>query len=291
MQTAYLYIRVSTDEQAKKGFSIGNQQDVLDYYCLTNNLNILQCFREDYSAKDFHRPGWSQLFAQCTTHKKDRPSYILFTQWSRFSRNITEAYIMIKRLHSLGIIPQAVEQTLDMNVPENKMVLANYIAAAEVENERRSLNVKVNMYKAKLEGRWGSGAPIGYRNVVSVSGQKYIAIYEPEAALLINAFEQVCEGIFSIPQIYNIGIAKGLKCSLNNFRNILRNPLYCGRIIVNPDNNLIPVIVEGQHEKLISPVLFDKAQQVFNLKNRKRKQKSKEQLNELFPFRGLLLLS
>lgn len=49
---------------------------------------------------------------------------------------------MIKKLQDIGIIPQAVEQPLDMTIPENKIVLASYLAIAEVEDERKSPFVK-----------------------------------------------------------------------------------------------------------------------------------------------------
>lgn len=35
----------------------------------------------------------------------------------------------------------AIEQPLDLRVPENKMMLAFYLAAPEVANDRRALNV------------------------------------------------------------------------------------------------------------------------------------------------------
>lgn len=52
MQTAILYIRVSTDEQAQKGYSLKNQIDRLTQHCETNNITVLQIIREDHSAKN-----------------------------------------------------------------------------------------------------------------------------------------------------------------------------------------------------------------------------------------------
>jgi site-specific DNA recombinase len=77
-----------------------------------------------------------------------------------------------------------VEQPLDLSIPENKILLAFYLVTPEVENDRRSINVKTAMHKAKLEGRWMGTAPIGYANRTSASGQKYIAPHEPAASLL-----------------------------------------------------------------------------------------------------------
>lgn len=79
---------------------------------------------------------------------------ILFLKWDRFSRNAGDAYQMISILRKLGVEPQAVEQPLDLAIPENKLMLAFYLAAPEVENDRRALNVTYGMQKARKEGRW-----------------------------------------------------------------------------------------------------------------------------------------
>ncbi|PSK93593.1 hypothetical protein B0I18_102563 [Taibaiella chishuiensis] len=42
------------------------------------------------------------------------------------------------------------------------MILALYLATSEVENDRRALNIKQGIHKAKQEGRWTSHAPKGY---------------------------------------------------------------------------------------------------------------------------------
>ena len=40
---------------------------------------------------------------------------------------------MIGLLAKLGVEPQAIEQPLDLSVPENKMMLAIYLATPEIE--------------------------------------------------------------------------------------------------------------------------------------------------------------
>ena len=45
MKRAILYIRVSTDEQADKGFSLRNQEDFLRKYCEINNIEIIHLFK------------------------------------------------------------------------------------------------------------------------------------------------------------------------------------------------------------------------------------------------------
>lgn len=59
---------------------------------------------------------------------------------------------MINQLRDLNAEPQAIEQPLDLSIPENKMMLAFYLAAPEVENDRRALNVFYGMRRAKKKG-------------------------------------------------------------------------------------------------------------------------------------------
>ena len=65
-------------------------------------------------------------------------------------------------------------------------MLAFYLAAPEVENDRRALNVFNGMRRAKKEGRWMGTAPIGYVNRITEDGKKYIAQKEKDAKINCN---------------------------------------------------------------------------------------------------------
>ncbi len=172
---ADLYIRVSTDEQAEKGFSQRNQEEMLRKYCGINQIQIRNVIYEDHSAKTFNRPQWKKFLANIKKHK-NKINLVLFMKWDRFSRNAGDAYQMINLLRKLGVEPQAIEQPLDLSVPENKMMLAFYLAAPEVENDRRALNTFQGLRRGKKEGRHMGMAPYGYANKITEDGKKYIAI-------------------------------------------------------------------------------------------------------------------
>ena len=166
---------------------------------------------------------------------------ILFTKWDRFSRNAADAYQMINILRKLGVEPQAVEQPLDLSIPENKMMLAFYLAAPEVENDRRALNVFNGMRRAKKEGRWMGTAPIGYINKISEAGKKYIAPNEVESQIMRWVFGELAQCTFNTEQICKMAKQKGLKCSKNNFWVAIRNQIYCGQNWFLMDLNIEPV--------------------------------------------------
>jgi DNA invertase Pin-like site-specific DNA recombinase len=286
MKTATLYIRVSTDEQALKGYSQHNQRDHLLQYCNERNIEVLQTIFEDHSARTFDRPEWSSLLKQLRQTKLTRPDLILFTRWDRFSRNSGDAYFMISELKRLKIETQAIEQPLNLLIPENKMILALYLATSEVENDRRALNIKQGIHKAKQEGRWTGRAPLGYINRTLDTGRKCIVPHEPEAGIIRSLFIQMSNGKFSIRQMHRLAIANGLKCSVNNFWCLIRNPVYCGKITVPEFENEKHYLVQGAHEQLVSEKLFLQVQQ--ELYALKRKPIVRRPVSDKFPFRGIL---
>src|SRR3977135_3337545 len=83
---ADLYIRVSTDEQADKGYSQRNQEEMLRKYCGIHNIQVRQVIFEDHSAKTFKRPEWKNLLLSLKK-KRHVSDLVLFTKWDRFSRN------------------------------------------------------------------------------------------------------------------------------------------------------------------------------------------------------------
>ena len=191
MRKADLYIRVSTDEQADKGYSQRDQEDRLRKYCELKSISIRNIYVEDHSAKSFNRPEWQKYLSNLRKLKNSKVgTLLLFTKWDRFSRNAGDAYQMINQLRKLGVTPEAIEQPLDLTIPENKIMLAFYLAAPEVENDRRALNVIHGMRRARKEGRYMANAPLGYVNKMSEDKKKYIALHEIEAPILKWAFEE-----------------------------------------------------------------------------------------------------
>ena len=81
---------------------------------------------------------------------------------------------MIAELKKYGVAMEAIEQPLDYDVPENLLMQAIYLAAPQVENQRRSLNTTNGMRKAMKEGKYVATAPIGYKNVRDEDGRAMI---------------------------------------------------------------------------------------------------------------------
>ena len=251
MKIADLYIRVSTDEQADKGYSQRDQEERLKRFCSINKITIGQVIYEDHSAKTFKRPKWIELL-NSLKKKSSKTNLLLFTKWDRFSRNAGDAYQMISILTNLGVEPQAVEQPLDLSIPENKMMLAIYLAAPEVENDRRALNTFYGMRRAKKEGRVMGTAPFGYVNKCKEDGSKYIALQEPQATNLKWAFNEIAKGLYSANQIrLKMNSLSSKKISSSSFHVAIRNPVYFFKLLIKKYKDEDSYFVQGQHEPLI----------------------------------------
>lgn len=288
MQIADLYIRVSTDEQADKGYSQRDQHERLEKYCIQNQMTIGQVIFEDHSAKNFTRPEWIK-YINYIKKRTVKSNLVLFTKWDRFSRNAGDAYQMIKLLLSHNISPQAIEQPLDMSIPENKMMLAIYLAAPEVENDRRALNTFYGMRRAQKEGRVMGTASYGYVNKCTEDGRKYIAIKEPEASNMRWAFNELAKGKYAINQIrLKMNSMEGSKISRTSFYRSITNPIYCGKIYIKAYKDEEALVVEGKHESLISESLFHKVQLVLSGKKVDERPQGKITALAELPLRGFL---
>lgn len=287
MKKVILYVRVSTDEQAEKGYSQRSQEETLTRFCEINRYTIVSIFTEDHSAKTFDRPQFNKLLLQVRKHKNSY-DLVLFTKWDRFSRNAGDAYQMIGILNKLGIEPQAVEQPLDLEVPENKMMLAFYLAAPEVENDRRALNVISGQRRAQKEGRFMNKAPFGYINRTRDNDSKYI---EPsdKAPVVQWVFDQLATGKFSAESIYQAARNRGFHLKKNAYWQMLRNPIYTGKIKVKAFRDEKEFLVDGQHEAIISDSLFHQVQ--YFLDGRKKLQCTSIAAHDKFPLRGHLKCS
>lgn len=288
--TADLYCRVSTDEQADKGYSLRDQDEKLRRYCEQHAIMVRRVITEDYSAKSFNRPEWKKLLTEYKKKGRSSPALILFTKWDRFSRKTADAYNMIALLNDYGIEPRAIEQPLDLSVPESKVILAIYLAAPEVENDRRSLNVISGMRRARKEGIYMGVAPFGYRNKIDEIRGKHIGIYAKEAVLVRWIFEELAKDRYNSEQIFKMAQNRGFPKSKAQFWRLIQNPVYCGKIFIHAFKNEAASVVPALHTPIITEALYNEVQRVLRERARKpHAPKPKVVSHSMLPLRGFLI--
>ena len=283
---AIIYTRVSTDEQ-NNGYSPSDQKDKLHKYCENNGIDIVGFYHDDESGKSFNRPQWLNIM-QFIKKNSGYVDNILFLKWDRFSRNVAEAYITIRDLKKMGVEPQSIEQPLDFEIPESKIMLAIYLAAPEVDNDRRALNIFHGIRRGKKEGRWLGACLKGYINTRDENNRPIIA---PEGGkkqeLIKRAFSEYITGLYNIEELRRKLNKEGLKSSRNSFWMLLRNKGYIGKVLVPAYKDEPAHWVDGIHEAIIDDDTFYTVQDI--LDGRKKKLPNKFQtVRDEFPLRGYL---
>lgn len=279
--------RVSSDEQAK-GYSLDIQENNLRNWCEENNVEVVKCFREDHSAKDFNRPQWKELkaFAKSAQQEID---LLLITTWDRFSRNTTEAFYELQVFRKFGIEVQSIQQPIDFAIPESKVLLAIYLTIPEVDNDRRSMKIKEGIRAALKAGRWSRNAPRGYKNSRD-DNNKPIIVPSENAKHIQFAFEEVAQGT-SQQYILRQLSKKGFEVSKTALSLLLRNPVYIGKIKIPSNEEEPEQIIDGVHQGIVSFNLFYKVQQVLAKNYSQRNRKKMNSLKEELVLRGLIICS
>ena len=287
MKRAVIMSRVSSEEQAK-GFSLDVQFEQLTKYCQRNAIEIVEHYKEDHSAKNFNRPEF-QKFLKYIKKNKHAVDYLLVTTWDRFSRNVTDSFVMIRDLKKLGIEVQAIEQPIDFSIPESKAMLAINLVFPEIDNDRRSIKIRGGIRGSLKAGRWCRLAPMGYQNKRD-DQNKPIIVPNNKARFIQYAYNEIEAGKTQVA-IREALQLKGFKVSRNNLSLILKNPLYIGKIVVPAQDDEIEKWVEGIHQGIIRESQFYKVQKLLNQRKLSTKRPSSNTLREELPLRGKLQCS
>ena len=79
-----IYNRVSTGEQAKRGYSLDAQEEECKKFALLEGYNVVKIFREEgKSAKNTNRVEFKKMLKYCKEHKNEI-SCVIFWKYERF---------------------------------------------------------------------------------------------------------------------------------------------------------------------------------------------------------------
>ena len=286
---AILYARVSTDDQAERGYSLRDQEERLRQHAERAGLDVLRVYREDHSAKTFEeRPAWRELMRELRA-APETVGAVLFTKWSRFSRDATGALRVLRQLDGLGVEAQAIEQPIDRSVPEQLPMLGVYIMMPEADNQRRSINTVQGQRQALREGRYIYVPPVGYEGVPGADGKQRLVPDDDQAPLVRRAFELAASATWrSIKSIWRELRAEGLRRGKTQFYTMLKNPVYAGQLRLKPWRGEPGEIVEGLHEGIVTKELFREVHRVRFSEEKKAARPAAKLVRQL-PLRGHLV--
>ena len=96
-KVAGIYIRVSTEDQAREGFSLGEQEEKLKALCKYKEYEIFKIYKDaGISAKDMtNRPAFQQMLEDM---KAGRINYIVAYKLDRVTRSVRDLEVLISEL-------------------------------------------------------------------------------------------------------------------------------------------------------------------------------------------------
>jgi site-specific DNA recombinase len=287
-----IYARVSTEEQAKEGFSIAAQLQTLRQYAQIYNWEVIDEYvDEGISGKSVKgHPEMKRLIKDVENERFDA---VIVWKISRLSRNMLETLMILDKFENYNVKFISYSENFDTSSPIGRLVLQIMASIAEMERNTLAENVKLGMKQRALEGRWNGGVVFGYDTV-----KKQLVINEREAEVVQLIFQMYANGK-GLRAISNHLNKAGYKTkrnryfSINGVAQILDNVIYIGKIswlkFENWDSkrrkgkNPNPILVEGKHESIISDELWSVVQA-----RRKSKSFKQRQSNEPFLLSGLL---
>ena len=254
-----IYCRVSTKEQADKGYSLGAQEVACRKYALNNGYEVDKVFVErGESAKTQNRTQLQKLIKYSVGNKKELFALIVW-KYDRFARNLSDQMELCKNFASLGIrVLSATENNEDNSVGK---LMRNIIGSfAQYENDVRSERTKQGMLGAIKQGRWCWRAPVGYKRIQEAHGKSLLNPDE-KSHFIVKVFELAETGLYKQSDIVQILRKQGFtQLSKSLVNRVLRNYLYAGLIKVD----WLPEPVEAIHKPLVSKETFFKVQMMLD---------------------------
>jgi len=161
-KNGYIYCRVSSKEQAKydKGHtSLAVQEKSIRDYCDKNEINVIKCVTEVYSARNMGKMKGLQYLLNIAS----RGQKIYVYDISRFSRNIHHGLNILEELSKKTISVFSVTEEIDWTNSHAKHQFRLLLCSSTYESERLSFKVKQSIIYRRNQGHYIGRAPFGYK--------------------------------------------------------------------------------------------------------------------------------
>lgn len=253
MTRVAIYVRVSTQEQAEEGYSIGAQTDRLTSYCNARDWMIYDKYIDaGYSGSNTERPALKKLIHDIKNNKID---LVLVYKLDRLSRSQKDTLLLIEDIfnkHNVSFV--SINENFDTSTPFGRAMIGMLSVFAQLEREQIKERSRMGRIERAKEGRFHGGGfiPIGYDYV---DGELVINDYE--AMQVREIFDLFLKGrsISSIQKHMNKKHTHkhGSWYSPSSVVSVITTPLYKGKI------KYLGEEYEGRHEGIVDEDIFDKA--------------------------------
>ena len=264
-----LYMRVSTEDQAREAFSLPEQKERLEAYCKFKGFVIKDYYTDaGISAKTGnYRPEFDRLKEDI---KSKKINTIIALKQDRITRSIFDWEELMRFLEENDAYLDCVNDDINTTNANGKMVSRILMSVSQQEIERTSERTKVGLAGAIKQGHIPHQAPLGYKHE-----NKKLVIDHLTKDVVIRIFELYHKGMSyqKISTLFN----KEQVLGKTNWRDssivaILENEIYKGDF-VHGKRTKHPTYYENVVEPIVSKEMWEECQ-VQKKKNSKSYQRT-----------------
>ena len=224
---ADIYIRVSTLDQAREGFSLPEQKEKLIEFCKSKGYEIHKVYADEgISAKDDKRPAYQQMINDI---KNGTVNVIVALKLDRLTRSVFDVEKLMKILEKYGCDLDCKDDDSNTLTSNGRMYIRLTTAFSQNEIERCSERTKFGMVGAVKAGHIPNRTPIGFKRI-----DKKLVPDELTKDIIIRMYDLYLEGksYQGIANIYNKEEILGRNNWLDStIQKIMTNELYKGDFV------------------------------------------------------------
>ncbi len=159
-----IYMRVSTEDQAREGFSLPEQKERLEAYCKFNGYKIVEYYTDaGISAKTGNfRPEYDRMLED---GKQEKINMIVALKLDRITRSTRDWETLMDYLEKYNINIAFVNDDINTTTANGKMVSRIMMSVSQNEIERTSERTIIGLEGAIKQGHIPARAPLGYKHI------------------------------------------------------------------------------------------------------------------------------
>ena len=230
---AGIYIRVSTEDQAREGFSLGEQEEKLRQLCEFKEYQIFKVYQDaGISAKDMeHRPGFQQMMDDM---RKGKINYIVAYKLDRVTRSVRDLEQLIEELEKYNCYLICERDDVNTSTANGRFFVRMLTVLSQLEIEVVSERTKFGMSGAIKAGHLPGTCPLGYYR----DTDKVVKLYPNTKGIVRRIFNMYLEGksyyqISCILDEEKVLYPEHNKWTEAAVRTIINNRIYVGDYVRN----------------------------------------------------------
>ncbi|MDK2792985.1 MAG: site-specific recombinase [Deferribacteres bacterium] len=270
MKKTAIYIRVSTDEQARSGYSVEAQKKNLTEYCKRYNFNLIDYYIDSgFSGAKLKRPELQRLVADVEQGVIDS---VIVWRMDRLSRKMKHLLYLLDLFEKNDVNFYSMTENFDAKTPVGKLLINMLGSIAEFERE--SIIQRINAVKEtrKMKKKLPLGnPPLGYK----IENNQFI--YDEKAHVIKKIFEMYIYG-YKPKKIASVLNQEGYRTKDGNIFTrasvwrIVKNHTYAGLIEINGK------LVKGNIEPIVDEQTFYQAQKIIESRRIEKKKNPEKHL-------------